>query len=384
MDVVLNYWLIVSEQGFILYTVSKHVSPSEAVAANNLIPFKLFTYGLQLITRNHLVYNHSFAQRTMKNLTSKHFFSSAWCVLRDAFNGFLDDRCLKLSAALAYYTVFSLAPLLVLVISLISIFLGEEAIQGQIFHQINGLVGNQAAKQIQDMIKNVGLSGKTNTALIIGIITLLLGATSIFVEIQDSVNLIWRVKAKPKRGWLKILKDRLLSSSLVVSLGFLLLVSLILNGLILALSDILTRYIPNLGVLLISGFNFLLSTAIVTVLFGTIFKVLPDAKIAWKDVRWGAFFTALLFMLGRYLIGLYIETTSTSSAYGAAGSLIVILTWIYYTAAILYFGAELTQAYANHFGVRIEPADYAVYVEQTEREREVDAIPTEQKAAQSQ
>jgi membrane protein len=307
------------------------------------------------------------------------FFANAWIVLKDSFNGFIDDRCLKLSAALAYYTVFSLAPLLVMIISLVSIFLGQEAIQGQLFSQINGLVGNQAAAQIQEMVKAVGLSGKTNTALMIGIATLIVGATTIFVEIQDSVNMIWRVKAKPKRGWLKLLKDRLLSSSLIVGLGFLLLVSLIINGLILALSGILTRYIPQVGVLLISGFNFLISTGVVTVLFATIFKVLPDAKIAWKDVRWGAFFTALLFMLGRYLIGVYVETTSTSSAYGAAGSLIVVLVWIYYTAAILYFGAELTQAYANHFGIKIEPADYAVYVEQIERERDVAVIPTEQK-----
>lgn len=313
----------------------------------------------------------------------KQLATNAWIVLGDAFNGFLNDRCLKLSAALAYYTVFSLAPMLVLIISLVSIFLGQEAIQGQIFAQINGLVGDQAAAQIQEMIKNVGLSGKTNAALVIGTVTLLVGATSVFVEIQDSVNLIWRVKAKPKRGWLKLLKDRLLSFSLVISLGFLLLVSLIINGLVLALSHILTHYLPDLGLLLIRGFNFALSTAVVTLLFAIILKVLPDAKIAWKDVRWGALFTALLFMLGRYLIGLYIETTSTTSTYGAAGSLIVILLWIYYTAVILYFGAEFTQAYANHFGIRIEPADYAVYVEQIERERDVATIPTEQKVEQN-
>ncbi|WP_461107192.1 YihY/virulence factor BrkB family protein [Spirosoma koreense] len=314
-----------------------------------------------------------------KKASEQSFFANAWTVLKDAFNSFLDDRCLKLSAALAYYTIFSLAPLLVLIISLASIFLGEEAIQGQIFGQINGLVGNEAAKQIQDMIKSVGLSGKTSTALAIGIVTLVIGATSIFVEIQDSVNLIWRVKAKPKRGWLKMLKDRLLSSSLIVSLGFLLLVSLIVNGIVLALSDQLSRFLPGLGVYVVSALNFLVSTAVITILFGVIFKVLPDAKINWKDVRWGAIFTALLFMLGRYLIGLYIETTGTSSTYGAAGSLIVILTWIYYTAAILYFGAEFTLAYANHFGVKIEPADYAVYVEQTERERDVATIPTQEK-----
>lgn len=310
---------------------------------------------------------------TTKQKTS--FFANAWQVLKEAGLGFIDDRCLKLSAALAYYTVFSLAPLLVLVMSLLSVFYGEEAIQGQVFSQINGLIGNDAAKQLQDMIKNVALSDKTNTALVVSIATLLLGATSIFVEIQDSVNMIWRVKAKPKKGWVKLLKDRLLSSSLVISLGFLLLVSLLINGLILALSDVLTRYLPGISVLIISGLNFAVSTFVVTLLFAVIFKVLPDAKIAWKDVRWGAFFTALLFMLGRYLIGIYIDTTGTSSTYGAAGSLIVILTWIYYTAAILYFGAELTQSYANQYGIRIEPADHAVFVEQTEREREVAVLP---------
>ena len=318
----------------------------------------------------------------MATITGKHFFKDAWTVLKDSFNGFLDDRCLKLSAALAYYTIISLAPLLVLIISLVSVFFGEEAIRGEIFSQINGLVGNEAAKQIQDMIKNVGLSGKTSTALIVGIITLVLGATSIFVEIQDSVNIIWRVKPKPKKGWLKLIQDRLLSSSLVVSLGFLLLVSLLVNGIVLAMSSQLTRFLPGIGVYIISAINLLISTSVVAVLFGIIFKVLPDAKIGWKDVRLGAIFTALLFMLGRYVIGIYIETTGTSSTYGAAGSLIVVLVWIYYTAAILYFGAEFTQAYANHFGIKIRPADYAVYVEQTERERDVATIPTEQKAEQ--
>ena len=332
-------------------------------------------------------YNHLFADSIPINTTptqvTKGFWTNAWDVLRNAGSSFVDDRCLKLSAALAYYTIYSLAPLLVLMIALAGIFLGEDAIRGQVFGQINGLLGDQAANQIQNMIKSVGLSGKSNTALIISIVTLLMGATTIFVEIQDSVNLIWRVKAKPKRGWLKLLKNRLLSSSLVVSLGFLLLVSLIVNGILLALSDQLARFFPDLGIYLIQVLNFSLSTAVVTVLFGVIFKVLPDANISWKDVRWGAIFTALLFMLGRYLIGLYIETVGKESAYGAAGSLIVILTWIYYTAAILYFGAEFTQAYANQFGIRIQPAEDAVYIEKTEREREVGQIPTRKKVTQA-
>jgi membrane protein len=314
---------------------------------------------------------------------TKGFFANAKVVLGDSFNGFMDDRCLKMSAALAYYTIFSLAPLLVLIMSLASLFLGEEAIRGELFGQLSGLLGNEAAGQIQTMIKNMELSGKTTSALAIGIVTLLIGASSIFIEIQDSVNQIWRVKAKPKRGWLKLVKDRLRSSSLVVSLGFLLLVSLVINGIVLAMSEQITRLLPGLGAYIISAINFAISTAVVTILFGVIFKVLPDAKISWKDVRGGAIFTALLFMLGRYLIGLYIETTGTESTYGAAGSLIVILTWIYYISAILYFGAEFTQAYANNVGARIEPADHAVYIERTEREREVSVIPTQKKVEEA-
>lgn len=322
------------------------------------------------------LFDDSIPMPTRPTKPTKGFFANSWVVLREAFNSFLDDRCLKLSASLAYYTVFSLAPLLVLIMSLLSIFLGEEAVQGQIFGQINGLIGNDAAKQLQEMIKRTTLSHETNTALIVSIVTLLLGATSIFSDIQDSINSIWGVKAKPKKGWLKLIQDRLISSSILVSLGFLLLVTFVVNGMVLALSDQLTRYFPSVSVWLISGLNFAVSTVVVTLLFAVIFKVLPDVKIAWKDVRWGGFLTALLFMVGRYLIGLYIEKTATGSAYGAAGSLIVILTWIYYMAVILYFGAELTQAYANHFGIRIEPSDQAVYVEQTEQERPGAAVET--------
>ncbi len=311
----------------------------------------------------------------MKNPFTKQNFADVWKITKATFNGFLEDRALKLSAALSYYTVFSMAPLLLLLISLAGVFFGREAIQGHVFSEINGLLGNEAAAQIQDIIKNMELSGKTNTAIAIGAATLIIGATSVFGEIQDSINLIWKVKAKPKRGWVKLLKDRLLSSSLIVGLGFLLVVSLLVNGALVALNDLLKVYFPDVTVLIFQLINIAISFIVITVLFGIIFKVLPDAKIAWKDVRMGAFFTACLFMLGRYLIGLYIETTSTGSAYGAAGSLIVILVWVYYTAAILYFGAEFTRVYAEHVGARIEPADYAVYVEQHELERTDTVLP---------
>lgn len=300
---------------------------------------------------------------------------AAFRIFKDTFNGFLDDRGLKFSASLSYYTVFSLAPLLLLLISLASMFFGREAIQGRVFGEINGLIGNDAAAQIQSIIKNMELSGKTTLALVIGGTTLLIGATSVFGEIQDSINIIWRVKAKPKRSWLKWITDRLLSSSLIVGLGFLLIVSLMINGVMLAFSEWLKYYFPNVTLIIFQIGNFLLSFTVIMTLFAVIFKVLPDAKIAWKDVRNGAFFTACLFMLGRYLIGLYINYSGTGTAYGAAGSLIIILVWIYYTAAILYFGAEFTKVYAEYVGARIEPADYAVYVEQLEKEKVVAILP---------
>ncbi len=306
---------------------------------------------------------------------SKEYLKKLWKVLMATFSGFGSDNGLKLSASLAYYTVFSLAPLLLLLISVAGAIYGKDAINNKIFGEINGLVGNQAAKQVQDMIKSVSLSGKTTSAVVIGFITLLVGATSVFGEIQDSINMIWKVKAKPKRGWLKLLQDRLLSSSLIVGLGFLLIVSLVVNGLVLALSGILIRFLPDITVVFVQIINVVISFVVITILFGVIFKVLPDVKIGWKDVRSGALFTAVLFMVGRFLIGFYISTTGTGSTYGAAGSLIVILVWVYYTAAILYFGAEFTQVYAEYKGVKIAPAAYAVHIQQTEVERDVAVLP---------
>ncbi|MGY3212263.1 YihY/virulence factor BrkB family protein [Mucilaginibacter sp. HD30] len=311
----------------------------------------------------------------MKKYFTKQAFINLWTILKAAFAGFSNDLALKFSASLAYYTVFSLAPLLLLVISLAGLFLGREAIQGQLFAEINGFVGNDAAKQIQDLIARLELSGKSTMSIIIGAVTLVVGATGVFGEIQESINIIWQVKAKPKKAWLKMLKDRLLSGSLIISLGFLLLVSLVLNGALLALSDKLKTYLPDVTVLLFNGINILISFVVITTLFAVIFKVLPDAKIAWKDVRSGAIFTSVLFMLGRFAIGIYVASSASSSTYGAAGSLIAILLWVYYTAAILYFGAEFTKAYVDFKGKRIEPAEYAVHVEQTEVERNVKKLP---------
>lgn len=315
----------------------------------------------------------------MRKYFNKQVIKNFWKILKDTVTGFTDDKALKFSASLSYYTLFALAPLLLLLISLVGFFLGKDAVQGQLFGDLNGILGNQAAAQVQEMIKNLELSGKTTTAAVIGVVTLIVGATSVFAEIQDSINIIWRVKAKPKRGWLKILKDRMLSSSLIVGLGFLLIVSLVVNGAIKALNDRLMAYFPDVTVLLFEVINVVISFVVISFLFGIIFKVLPDVKIHWRDVRTGAFFTAVLFMMGRYLIGLYIETAGTGSTYGAAGSVIVILVWVYYTAAILYFGAVFTRVLADFLGRRIEPAEYAVYVETTEKQMDKEAIPLGEK-----
>ena len=296
-------------------------------------------------------------------------------LLYKSFNAFLDDNALKMSASLAYYTIFAIAPLLLVIVSLAGIIYGQDAAQGKIFAELNKFVGSGAANQIQEIIKNISKSQDTVFAIIAGSITLFIGTTGVFIEIQDSINQIWRVKAKPKKGWLKLITNRVLSFSMVIGLGFLLIVSLVINGVILALSEKIQIYFPDLTILVINTFNLILTFIVISALFGIIFKFLPDVLIDWKDVRMGAFFTAILFMVGKFLIGLYIEKVGPGSAYGAAGSLIVILIWVYYTSAILFFGAEFTQVYSDLYGGKIKPAPYAVHVLQVEKEVKVAVLP---------
>lgn len=298
----------------------------------------------------------------------KKIFADSYQVLKDTVQGFSRDKGLKLSASLAYYTLFSLAPLLLLIISLAGLFFGKQAVEGNIFGELNGLLGNDAAAQVQKIIRNMELSGNTNFSLIISAATLIIGATTVFGELQDSINIIWSVKAKPKRGWLKLLKDRLLSGSLIIGLGFLLVVSLLVNGMLDVLNDLLKQWLPDFSVVFFYIASTVINLVVLSVVFAVIYKVLPDAKIKWRDVRAGAVFTTLLFMLGRYVIGVYISSSGTATTYGAAGSLIVILLWVYYSAAIMYFSAEFTRAYAIFKGEKILPADYAVYVEEKETE----------------
>lgn len=302
------------------------------------------------------------------------FFKNAYQLLALSVKGFAEDRAMKMSASLAYYAIFSLAPLLLIVIWLIGFIYGgflegNISIQAEVFNEFTTLFGAEVASQIQQTIQKISISNKSGIGIAIGIATLIIASTTIFVDIQHSLNIIWRVRPKPKKGWLKMLLNRVLSFSMVLGLGFLLIVSLLLNGIIAALSSYLTTYFKDLSVYLMEWINTGVTFVIITTLFATIFTVLPDAKIRFKDVIGGAIFTAALFMLGRYLISIYMLIAAPASAYGAAGSLIVLLLWIYYSAAILYFGAEFTKVYAEKYGRGIVPSSFAVRVIQQEIEK---------------
>ncbi|MBL7717767.1 MAG: YihY/virulence factor BrkB family protein [Flavipsychrobacter sp.] len=287
-------------------------------------------------------------------------FKGLWGVLKEMFQGVSEHKVTKLSGSLAYYTVFSMGPLLVVIISLCALFLEREAIEGEIYGVLRGFVGNDTALQLQEIIQNAAITDKSMLATIIGVVTLLIGATTVFSEIQDSINTIWGLKAKPKKGWLKLLRDRFLSFSIIVSLGFLLLVSLAVTGVIEGLSGRLQARFPDVAVVLFYILNLVVTLLVSTAIFAVIFKVLPDARIKWKDIFWGAVVTAVLFMIGKLGISLYISQTEVGSTYGAAGSLVVLLVWVYYSSIILYLGAEFTRAYALAYGSAIHPNDYAV------------------------
>jgi membrane protein len=291
-------------------------------------------------------------------------------VLKSAFNGFLDDKVLKLSASLAYFTVFSIGPMLIVIIYFADIFYGRDAIEGTVYGQIKDFVGADAALQIQDIIRNATITGGSRTTATVGFITLFVAATGVFAEIQDSINTIWNLKPKPKKSWLKLITDRLLSFSVIISLGFILLVSLMVNGVIEAIMNRLQARFPNVTVVLVYAVNILITLTVITTLFAIIFKALPDARIKWKDVMTGSVVTALLFMLGKFAITFYIGQSNVGTTYGAAGSIVVLLLWVYYSSVILYFGAEFTKAWAACYGGRIVPSKYAVWVKQVEVEKE--------------
>ena len=264
-----------------------------------------------------------------------------------------------LGASLAYYTVFSLAPLLIISIAIAGFVLGDEAARGKVFEQLHHLIGEQGGKATEAMVESAGSKPTTGIiASITGVITLLVGASGVFGQLQSSLNIMWEVEPKPGRGVLGFIKNRFLSFGFILVVGFLLLVSLMLSAAITFLAQSIGGLVSGMEILA-HLLNFALSFGVVTALFALMFKFLPDAVIAWKDVWLGAAITAVLFTVGKFGLGFYLGASSVASAYGAAGSLIVLLLWVYYSSQIFFFGAEFTQVWANRFGSHVIPADDA-------------------------
>ena len=292
-----------------------------------------------------------------------------WDLLKASASGFITHKVPKLSASLAYYTIFTIGPMLLIIMFISKTFWGSEAVEGKIYGQIRGMVGDGPAMQIQEIIRNATITGNDFTAFI-SVVILIVAATTAFTEMQDSLNMIWNIRVKKEKGWKLKLRKRLLSFSMVAGLGFLLLVSLVINALLEGFMTKLEELFPDVSVVLIYVINVSITLLVVAILFAIIYKVLPDAMIKWRDVAIGALFTAVLFMAGKYCITLYVSKSDFGSTYGTAGSLVVLLLWIYFSSIILYFGAVLTKAYAMRFGSEIRPDEYAVTIKVVKVESE--------------
>jgi membrane protein len=283
----------------------------------------------------------------------KTFFSDLSTLLKLAYQDWTEDNASRLSAALAYYTIFSLAPLLVIVIAIAGLVWDAGAVRAQVLSRVQSLVGADGAEFVASLMTGTGSPGEGILALAIGILTLLFGALGVFNELHNSLNIIWNVRVEKPRGFLqsikKVVLDRLLSFTMILGIGFLLLVSLVVTAGLSATQEALGEAVP-IPEFLLQLLNLVISVGVITVLFALIFKFLPDVRIAWRQVWMGAFVTSLLFSLGKTLIGLYLGNSAVGSTFGAAGSLVLLLLWIYYSAQILFFGAEFTQVYADQVG----------------------------------
>ena len=318
-------------------------------------------------------------------LKIKTYIQNSGQVLLNTFKGFMNDNAFKMAASLSYYTLFSIAPMLIIIIALGSFFFGQDATKGKVYNQINDFVGDVAAAQIQAMIENVHLSGETYFATAVAIVTFFFGATSVFAEIQDSINRIWSLRVRPERGFQKFIFTRLISFSMVVTIGFLLLVSLLMNAALSLMTKPLERYIGDYA-LLLKIVNIIIVFCSITSLFAIIFKVLPDAQLKWRDTWVGALFTAFLFIGGEWLVSIYLSSSASLSVYGAAGSVVVILLWVYYSSIILFFGAEFTKAYVKQYNSTLKPNKYAYFIVEKEffENTHIETPESEAKCAETQ
>ncbi len=274
------------------------------------------------------------------------------------------------SAIIAYYAIFSIPALLVIVIAGAGFVFGKDAVQGHISEQISAIMGADTAKQLEEIIAKAGEHKNSIWATIISVITLIAGSTGVFSQLQVSLNQIWEVKVTAKKKWIKSLKDRLFSFGLVISICFLLLISLLLTALLAAFSTWIKAHFPDFMLFVFEAINFILSFAVISVLFGLMFKILPDVIIRWQDVIIGSIATAFLFTIGKFGLGLYFGKAEPTSAYGAAGSIVLIMLWASYSCMIVFFGAEFTKQYATHFGRKIQPTkDAELILEKSEEKK---------------
>jgi membrane protein len=274
---------------------------------------------------------------------------ATFALLRATYSEWSRDKVPRMGAALAYYTIFSLAPLLVIAIAIAGLAFGVQAAQGEITGQIQGLIGWEGAKAVQAMIQSAHKPAHSAIASMVGVLALLLGASGVFSEMQDALNSIWHVSPGDKSGVWNLVKERLMSFGMVLGIGFLLLVSLLFSAVLAALAKYVEGVLP-LSAVFLHAVDFLISLLFITVLFAMIFKLLPNVDIAWSDVWMGATLTSLLFTVGKFVIGFYIGKSVSASAYGAAGSLVMVVGWVYYSALLLYFGAEFTRVYTKKLG----------------------------------
>lgn len=283
-------------------------------------------------------------------------------LLKQTYTEWSNDKATRLGAALSFYTILSIAPLVVVAAAVATLFVGADAVQSQLHETLSGLMGLNGAKAIEDMAAaNSANRGTGAFSAVVGILTLIFAASGVFAELQDSLNTIWGVKTKPGAGWASLIRDRFLSLSMVLGTGFLLLVSLLVSAVLAGVGKYVSGALPG-GELLWSIINFVFSLAVIAFLFAMIFKYVPDVVIKWRDALPGAFVTALLFVIGKELIGLYLGRSSVSSAYGAAGALILVLLWVYYVSQIFFFGVEFTQVLAAARGSGLIPSANAIRV----------------------
>ncbi len=297
----------------------------------------------------------------MKSEKEKFHLVRSWGPLfAQSFNDWMEDRALRFSAALAYYSIFAMAPLVIIAISVAGLIFGQQAARGEVYQQIEWLLGSKGAAEIQTLIQASSDAHKSLLATVVGIVTLLIGASGVFGQLKDALNSIWGVRLKPGGGVMASLQEYLLSFSMVLGVGFLLIISLLLSAVLQAVNNFMTGYLPIPS--FVMPLTALISFAILVVLFALIFKVLPDVEIGWEDVWIGATVTAILFAVGKYLLSLYLGTSSVASSFGAAGALILVLVWVYYSTTIFLLGAEFTKVYADRYGSGIQPSSKACFV----------------------